>query len=199
MGRVRHERRGHAVCRGWWQRRAHEGGIAQTILSLGLFLLMLALWGCWTGYTRVEQTRTSIEQIVGHGLSSGLVTPVTAGGGYLSEPYGASGPPQVQIPGVVQYAAHVATNTVPQSQVTTTATSYTWTLSAADQTRWDLSGSVVVSQVAATIQSPYRLTATVTAPLRVSLWGVAVVPATLRLAVAIPIAGQQAPAQFQSY
>ena len=185
--------------RRWWQRRASEGGVAQTILSLGLFLLMLALWGSWTGYTRVEQTRTTIEQVVGTGLSAGLVTPVTAGGGYMTEPFGASGPPQVQISGVVQYAAQAAVDTVPQSQATTTATGYTWSLSAADQPRWDLAGPVVVSQVAVSAQSPYALTATVTAPLRVSLWGVALIPATLRLAVAIPIAGQQAPAQFRSY
>lgn len=187
------------MVRRWWQRRASEAGVAQTILSLGLFLLMLALWGSWTGYTRVEQTRTTIEQVVGTGLSSGLVTPVTAGGGYLSEPYGAGGPPQVQISGVVQYAAHVALATVPQSQVATNATGYTWSLSAADQARWDVAGPVVVSQVAIATQAPYALTADVTAPLRVSLWGIALIPATLRLTVAIPIAGQQAPAQFRSY
>lgn len=173
--------------------------MAQTILSLGLFLLMLALWGSWTGYTRVEQTRTTIEQVVGTGLARGLVTPVTAGGGYMNEPYGASGPPQVDIGGVVQFAAQAAVDTVPYSQAATTATSYTWALTAADQARWDLAGPVVVSQVAISPQAPYALTAQITAPLRVSLWGVAAIPATLRLAVSIPIAGQQAPAQFRAY
>lgn len=183
----------------WQQRRARDDGIAQTILALGVFLVMLALWGSWTGYTRVEQTRTTIEGVVGTGLAGGLITPVTAGGGYITEPYGTSGLPQVQVSGVVAYAALAAQATVPHSQVSTSATGYTWTLSTPDQQRWDLAGPIVVSQVATSSQSPYVLTARVTAPLTVSLWGVAQVPATLKLAVTIPVAGQQSQAQFRSY
>ena len=182
----------------WRQRRARDDGIAQTILSLGLLLIMLALWGTWTGYTRVAQTRTTIEQVVGSGLASGMVTPVTQGGGYLTEPYGSSGLPQVQVSGVVAYAAQAAQATVPHSQVSTSATGYTWTLSTADQQRWDLSGPIVVSAVGVST-APYALTAQVSAPLTVSLWGVAAIPTTLHLAVLIPVAGQQSQAQFRSY
>lgn len=169
------------------------------LLSLGVFLLMLALWGTWTGYVRVEQTRSTIQQVVTHGLAAGAITPVSQGGGYVTETYGGSQVPQLNLGGVIDSAATIAQDTVPQSQTVANDTGYTWTLSAADQPRWDVAGPIQVENVQLTSQAPYQLQATVTAPMRVSLWGVVTIPATLHLDVVVPIAGQQAPAQFQSY
>ncbi len=169
------------------------------LLSLGVFLLMLALWGTWTGYVRVEQTRSTIQQVVTHGLASGAVTPVSQGGGYETESYGGSQVPLLNIAGVVDQAAAIAQATVPHSQAVPSGTAYTWTLSAADQPRWDVAGPIQVQNIQLTTQAPYQLSATVSAPMRVSLWGVLTIPATLHLDVVVPIAGQQAPAQFQSY
>lgn len=183
----------------WQDVRASQRGIAQVVLSLGLFVLMLALWGTWTGYTRVEQTRSTLQQVVTQGLAAGMVTPVTAGGGYQTEAYGGSQIPQLAIAGVVQDAAHMAQATVPGSQIVVGMTGYQWTLSPADQARWDLDGSIDVTGVQLTTQAPYQLQATVTAPVEISLWGVAMVPATMHMRLTIPVAGQQAPAQFQSY
>ena len=183
----------------WRPVRASPRGIAQVVLSLGLFVLMLALWGTWTGYTRVEQTRSTLQQIVTQGLAAGMVTPVTAGGGYQTEEYGGLHSPQLAIAGVVQYAARMAQGTVPGSHIVVGLTGYQWTLSAADQARWDLDGAIDVTGVQLTTQAPYQLQATVTAPVEVSLWGVATIPATLHLRLTIPVVGQQAPAQFQSY
>ncbi len=181
------------------KRRAREAGIAQTILSLGVFLLMLALYGTWVGYTRVLHTKSRIRQVVTQGLATGLVTPVTQGGGYQTERYGGSQVPQWDIAGVVHEAARVAQGTVPGSQTTIGLTGYQWQLSAPDTHRWGLSGPIVVTGVQITSQAPVQLDATVTAPVAVSLWGVATIPATLHLALVIPVAGQQAPAHFQSY
>ena len=180
-------------------KRNSEQGIAQVILSLGVVLLMLALWGTWTGYTRVEQTRSTLQQVVTQGLAMGMVTPVTAGGGYQTEAYGGSQIPQLDIAGVVQDAAHMAQSTVPGSHTVVGLTGYQWTLSASDQARWDLNGPVDVTGVQLTTQAPYQLQASVTAPVVVSLWGVATIPASMHLRLTIPVAGQQAPAQFQSY
>lgn len=179
--------------------RASSHGFAQVILSLGVFLVLLALWGTWTGYVRVEQTRSTIQQVVTQGLASGMVLPVSQGGGYETESYGGSQVPQLNMTGVVAQAAHVARVTVPSSQTTAGNNGYTWTLSAADQPRWDLAGSIVVQNVTLSTQRPYRLTATVTAPMQVSLWGIATIPATLHLAIVVPVMGQKASRQFQSY
>lgn len=180
-------------------RRRSAAGLSQVVLSLGLFMVLAALWGSWVGYTRVAETRARVQQVVAQGLAAGLVTPVTQGGGYETEPYGASGPPRILVAGVVRRAAMLAQDTVPGSTVAVGATGYAWTLPPDDAPRWDLRGAVTVTDVFLTSQAPYELHATVTAPVAVPVWGVATLPATLRLAIVLPIAGQQGPQRFVPY
>nr|AEP14277.1 hypothetical protein [Sulfobacillus thermotolerans] len=179
--------------------RAAADGFAQTLLALGVFLILLALWGMWTNYTRVEQTRTTIHQVVLQGLASGLITPVSGGGGYETEPYGGTALPQWDLAGVIAQAARFAQATVPQSQAVPTDTGYHWTLSAEDQLRWDLAGPISVQDVTLSQHAPYEVSAVVSAPMRINLWGIAVLPATLHITVVEPFMGQQGPARFQSY
>lgn len=183
----------------WWRRRAGTQGVAQTLLTLGLFLVLLALWGTWASYSRVEQTRATVAATLTHGLTLGLVVPVDQGGGYESTPYGGGGVPQVSVPGVVQAAATLAQETVPHSQVVVGSTGLTWSLSSTDARRWDLAGPITVSRVMLTPDAPYALTAQVSAPMRVNLWGVLAIPVTLHEDLSVPVAGQQGPSQFQSY
>lgn len=188
-----------AWLRTWAQRRRGNEGFAQVLLSLGVFILLLALFGSWMGYRRVEDTKSTISHVVTQGLATGIVTPVSHGGGYENEAYGGTGVPQENLSGVVNVAAQIAQETIPASQAGPAGTGFTWTLSPTDQRRWDLSGPITVSQVALSSSAPYDVTAQITAPLQISLWGVAVLPAHLHLAITVPIVGQQANQQFQSY
>lgn len=180
-------------------RRRSAAGLSQVILSLGLFLVLAALWGSWVGYTRVSQTVSRVHQVVTQGLATGMITPVSQGGGYETEPYGAAGPPELDVAGVVARAAAVAQATVPGSTVVTGPTGFMWTLPTADDARWDLRGPVMVENVSLSNQAPYHLHATVTAPIAVNLWGVATLPATLHQDVVIPIAGRQPARHFVPY
>ena len=173
--------------------------MAQGILTMSLILMTLVLWGSWMGYHRLVDTRARVQQIVTQGLASGLITPVSQGGGYESEPFGGTGVPQMNLAGVIQQAARVAQANVPGSTAAITATGFQWVLPPMDQRRWDVQGPITVQGVQWTTQAPYAVDATVTAALHVRLFGVASLTVPLRLPLSIPVVGQQAPAQFQSY
>ena len=185
--------------RGLRERWVGQAGFAPLIFSIGLSLFCLVLWAGWTGYSQLESTQSELTQVVSEGLGAGVVTPTTAGGGYENETYGGTAPPAVDLVGVETMMTTVAQNAMPSSTITLTTTGFIWTLPPAGARSWDVAGPIQVTNIHETSTAPLALDATITAPESFELWGFQTIRVTFQTTVSVPIAGQTASNQFQSY
>jgi len=179
-------------------RRVGTQGLAQVVLALWAIVLLVVLMEGWTAYQQIATAKTQIAHVVAQSLATGVVTGVPENGGYETEPWQAAGPPQVSLAGVVSRAATFTQNAVSGSTVAVTGDGWQWTLPTATARSWAVAGPITVSDVTLA-ETPYRITATVSAPVAVPLWGFTTVSATMTEQVTFPIAGQTGPAKFVSY
>jgi len=181
------------------RRRAGSQGIAQVVLALWSMVVLVLLMEGWTAWQQIATAKTQLAHVVAQSVATGVVTGVPANGGYETEPWQAAGPPQVSLAGVVSRAAAFAAGAIPGSTVAVAADGWQWTLPAATARSWDVTGRITVSDVTLAAQTPYRVSATVSAPVAVPLWGFTTITATMTEQVTVPLAGQTGPAQFVSY